>query len=268
MRPRPCVLLPVLICGLLPAAEQGGHEAVPAVTPRAEVKTVAAPAEIKPVAKHADRKSATPLAEAHPAMPGSEKAAQGLSGQQALDRLLTGNKRFIADLTSRSHQGAARRIAIAKSQHPVAVVVCCSDSRSGPETIFDQGLGDLFVVRTAGHVLDGVALGSIEYACEHLHVPLVVVLGHERCGAVTAAVEGGTPTGHVQTVVELVQRNIGPKRGEAGDAVEQAVQSNARAVARQISTSTPLLAGLISSEELTVVALRYDLDDGEVAVLP
>jgi carbonic anhydrase len=215
--------------------------------------------------------SATPSQAADPhdaAKDAAEKPAQGLSGRQALDRLLAGNKRFLADVTSRAHHGTTRRDAVAAKQHPVAVVVCCSDSRVPPELLFDQGLGDLFVVRTAGNVIDALALGSIEYACDHLHVPLVIVLGHERCGAVTAAVSGGTPSGHVLSVVEQVQRNIGQDRPAAGDVVEQAIQCNARTVAQQITTSTPILAGLVTSEHLVVVAARYDLDSGEVTLLP
>ena len=105
----------------------------------------------------------------------------------------------------RPNQGVERRKELVEGQHPFAIILCCSDSRVPPEVIFDQGLGDLFIVRTAGNVFDNIALGSIEYAVEHLEVPLLVVLGHGQCGAVTATVEGGHAPGHISNVVEAIQ---------------------------------------------------------------
>jgi carbonic anhydrase len=185
-----------------------------------------------------------------------------------LDRLLAGNKRFVADQMTLAHKGSARRSEVAKGQHPIAIVVSCSDSRVPVEQVFDQGNGDLFVVRTAGNVVDAVALGSIEYAADHLHVPLIVVLGHERCGAVTAAVGTDAPPGHILAVVENIQQHLKGTKPLPGDAVEQAVQINARGVAQDIITSKPILAGLVRSEDVVVVAARYDLDSGEVTLLP
>src|SRR5688572_28409492 len=112
-------------------------------------------------------------------------AAKG-AGAGSLKRLMAGNARFVADKPSLEHLGAVRRTTLAKGQNPIAIVLCCSDSRVPPEYVFDQGLGDLFVVRVAGNVADEVALGSIEYAAEHLGTPLLLVLGHEACGAVKA----------------------------------------------------------------------------------
>lgn len=203
-----------------------------------------------------------------PAATGKEQAAQGLTGQQAIERLIAGNKRFTSDVTSRSHHGTDRRQELAKGQHPVAVLVSCSDSRVPPEILFDQGMGDLFVVRTAGNIVDAVALGSIEYACEHLHVPLVMVLGHEKCGAVTAAVGHDAPPGHILAVVENIQANLVVVKPGEGEAVEQAMQSNARAVARTITNAKPIMEHLVKSGAVTVVAARYDLDSGEVTPLP
>jgi len=131
-----------------------------------------------------------------------------LSPAQAWQRLQDGNARFVADAMQHPSQGAAHRTAVAKEQHPYAVLFGCSDSRVAAEIIFDQGLGDLFVVRTAGHVLDTTVIGSIEYGVDILGAPLVVVLGHDRCGAVGAATEalmtGKMPTGFVRAVVDRV----------------------------------------------------------------
>src|ERR1043165_1234695 len=128
---------------------------------------------------------------------GSEPSS--ISGPDALKRLLDGNARFVAG-KSTEPQGVAlveRRAALTKDQKPFAIIVSCSDSRVPPELIFDVGLGDIFVVRTAGEVVDNIDTGSIEYAVEHLGVSLIVVLGHERCGAVSAAVSGGNESGHI-----------------------------------------------------------------------
>lgn len=105
--------------------------------------------------------------------------------EKGLAALVEGNRRYQAQRLTHPHQNAARRAALAAGQHPFAAVLSCADSRVPPEIVFDQGLGDLFVVRVAGNITDDVVLGSLEYAVEHLHVPLVVVLGHYKCGAVT-----------------------------------------------------------------------------------
>jgi len=131
-----------------------------------------------------------------------------LTPAQAWQRLQGGNARFVADAMQHPSQGAAHRAALAREQHPYAVLFGCSDSRVAAEIIFDQGLGDLFVVRTAGHVLDTTVIGSIEYGVDILGAPLVVVLGHDHCGAVAAATEAlltsRMPTGFVRAVVDRV----------------------------------------------------------------
>lgn len=140
---------------------------------------------------------------------GSTSAAEPSKSKpdEALKRLVQGNARFVSDhLTHASpEQIAVARGAVSKSQAPFAVIVGCSDSRVGPEIVFDQGLGDLFVVRTAGEVVDSAALGSIEYAVEHLGSPLILVLGHQRCGAVAAAVAGAKAPGHIAAVLNAIE---------------------------------------------------------------
>src|SRR5688572_16994 len=125
------------------------------------------------------------------------KKAGYVSPDEATKRLVYGNRRFVNGETQHPNQSAEHRLALAKGQAPFAVVVACSDSRVCPEIVFDQGLGDLFVIRVAGNTIGNVELGSIEYAVEHLHAKLVIVVGHEKCGAVGAAVKGGETHGHI-----------------------------------------------------------------------
>src|SRR5437870_542082 len=139
---------------------------------------------------------------------GSKEGA-GIDPEQALQRLRNGNRRYAAMKALRPHQTRARRTSLAKGQQPFAVVVSCADSRVPPEIIFDQGLGDLFVLRVAGNIVDDHSLGSIEYAVDHLAVRLIVVLGHQRCGAVKAAKETiaakGEAPAHIQSLVTAIQ---------------------------------------------------------------
>lgn len=221
-------------------------------------------------AHHADAKPAPVAAQGAAAGHATtgEPAAQGLDAKGALERLLQGNQRFSNDLMTKTHKDSDRRIEVAKGQHPIAIVVCCSDSRVPPEQIFDVGLGDIFVIRVAGNVVDAIELGSIEYAAAHLHVPLVVVLGHERCGAVTAAISGDPAPAHVLAIVDKIQQNLVGTTPATGDAVDQAVCINAKGVARIVATSAPLLKDMVAAGTLSVVAARYDLDDGLVTILP
>src|SRR5262245_53100584 len=136
-----------------------------------------------------------------------------------LERLREGNERFVRGERAQWGDVAQRRTEIAKDQHPFATVLACSDSRVAPEAVFDRTLGDLFVVRVAGNVSDDHVLGSIEYGAEHLHVPLLVVLGHERCGAVSAAVAGGEVPGHVESLVKSIEPAVAEAKARTGDAV-------------------------------------------------
>ncbi len=164
------------------------------------------------------------------------------------------------------HVAEARR-AVAKRQMPFAIIVGCSDSRVGPEIVFDQGLGDIFVVRTAGEVVDATALGSIEYAVEHLGSSLVVVLGHERCGAVSAAVGSNKEPGHIAAVLKAIEPAVEQTKGKPGDPVENAVRAQAVDVAKQLQDAKPILAERVHSGRLKIVVARYDLDTGKVEFL-
>ena len=188
----------------------------------------------------------------------------GLNADDALSRLLNGDKRFVAG-KSEEPTGAAlveRRHALAKDQKPFAVILGCSDSRVPPELIFDVTLGDIFVVRTAGEVVDAIVLGSLEYAIEHLGTKLIVVLGHERCGAVTAAVLGATDTGDIPDVLKAISPAVEETKGQSGDAIENAVRANARDIARRLKSSGPIIAPRVQSGEVKIVAAYYSLDTG------
>ncbi len=190
-----------------------------------------------------------------------------VTADDALARLKAGNERFVTGKVIHPNADADRRAEVAKGQTPFAVIVGCSDSRVGPEVVFDQGLGDLFVIRTAGNVVDDVALGSIEYAADHLGVPLILVLGHTRCGAVSAVVAGGEAPGHVASVVDKIKPAVDETKGKPGDAVGNAIRANVRHVVNQLRNAAPILSGLVKSGKLRVVGACYDLDTGRVALL-
>jgi carbonic anhydrase len=180
----------------------------------------------------------------------------------ALAKLKEGNVRFAASKVSAGKPTASKRAETAQSQHPFAIIVGCADSRTSPEFVFDQNIGDLFVVRTAGNLVDDHALGSIEYAVEHLGARLIVVLGHERCGAVKAALAGETAPGHVASLVRDIQPAVKAIKGKAGDVTDLTIAENARLVAAQIRREASL--GELA-KEVRVVSAVYDLDTGKVA---
>ena len=137
-----------------------------------------------------------------------------------------------------------------------------------PEIVFDQGLGDLFVVRVAGNIATDSEIASIEYAAEHLHTPLVVVMGHQSCGAVGAAIEGGTPPGHLPTLIAQIQPAVVEARKLSGDLSTNAVRLNVERVVTKLRTSQPVLAHLVGEGKLRIVGAVYALDSGRVEWLP
>ena len=178
----------------------------------------------------------------------------------AIKELKEGNQRFVSGKMLHLGQDAKRVAEIAPSQHPKAIVLSCSDSRIPPEIVFDQGLGDLFVVRVAGNVLNQENLGSIEYALEHLGVKDVVVLGHKRCGAVTAAVKGGDIKGPVKSIIDDLMPAVESAKKSCGknDLVEEASHINVKMVAEKIRKMY---------KEAHVMGAYYDLDDGKVSFM-
>jgi len=186
----------------------------------------------------------------------------------ALQLLLVGNKNFAAGRAIRPDQSVERRLELAGGQHPFAIVLTCADSRVSPEIYFDQGLGDIFVLRNAGNVLDDHVIGSIEYAVEHLGATLIVVVGHSKCGAVAATVAGGHAPGHLPSIVHSIQPAVEKTAGQAGDKVDLAVRMNAQLVAAELAQCGPLLNEAVAKGALKVVAARYDLATGKVEILP
>jgi carbonic anhydrase len=165
-------------------------------------------------------------------------------------------------------EAAKRRAELTKSQHPFAIVLSCSDSRIPPEIVLDQGLGDLFVIRVAGNVIDDHGLGSIEYAVDHLAVRLIVVLGHQRCGAVKAAKETiaakTEAPAHIQSLVTAIQPAV--EATAKGD-LNATIEANVRNVTQALRSSTPVLKPKVDSGELKVVGAYYSLDTGAVAFM-
>ena len=191
----------------------------------------------------------------------ADRTAPSVGPDEALSRLKAGNERFADSKVSAGKPVAARRAETAQAQHPFAIIIGCADSRTAPEIIFDQNIGDLFVVRTAGNLVDDYALGSIEYAVEHLGVRLIVVLGHERCGAVTAALAGGSAPGHINSLVRDIQPAVAASKGKEGDALTNAIHENDAEVAAKIRKQAEL--GELASQ-VRIVEGYYDLDTGKV----
>jgi carbonic anhydrase len=180
--------------------------------------------------------------------------------------LMAGNARFVSGKTQ-SHDVVSLRRKLASSQSPSAIILSCSDSRVGPELIFDQSLGDLFVVRTAGNIAGPVALGSIEYAVDHLHSPLLVVLGHQKCGAVNAACSGEKmPSANLEAIVDKINPAVARAKSHAnaGDLVEAAIKENVHQSAQDLLANSAIIREAVASGKLRVVEAEYELDTGKV----
>jgi carbonic anhydrase len=196
------------------------------------------------------------------------------AADRALAALLAGNQRYLDKRLTHRHQDADRIEQLAQGQAPIAIILGCSDSRVSPEVIFDHGLGDLFVIRVAGNVVDDVVLGSIEYAADGLGVPLVLVLGHERCGAVSAAVDHAATLGHVSTLVRAIQPAMDRVESSPGSIsqgrpamINAVVLANVQQSVDQLKTSQPVMAALVKQGKVKVVGARYDLDEGRVEIV-
>lgn len=197
---------------------------------------------------------------------GAETAKAPAPGE-ALRLLQEGNKRYARHKLAHPDQSRKRMIEVARGQHPFAVVLGCSDSRVPPEIVFDQGLGDLFVIRVAGESLDDEVLGSIEYAAEHLGVTLVVVLGHEDCGAVKAAAAGGEAHGHIPALLKPIRSAVEEARRQPGDLVHNAIGIHVRHIVGELRHSEPILKELVEAGKLRVVGADYDVATGKVDFL-
>lgn len=195
---------------------------------------------------------------------------KNVSPADSLKLLEEGNARFVSgETTTKDISEAKREDLSVAGQFPFAVIVSCSDSRVPPMLIFDQGLGDLFEIRVAGNVVDPVSLGSVEYAAEHLGSQLVVVMGHEKCGAVKATLEGGEAPGSIGSIVERIKPAVEKVKasGVAEDQVyEKSIDENIKNTIAEIEKS-PVIEELVASGKLKIVGAKYDLDTGKVEIL-
>lgn len=192
-------------------------------------------------------------------MPGSNPIS-------AWKSLREGNERFVNDTLQHPSQGAADRAKLVKGQNPHAILFGCGDSRVAAELIFDQGLGDMFVVRTAGHVVDSSVLGSIEYGVEVLNVPLIVVLGHDSCGAVKATIDaldgGEVPGGFIRSLVERVTPSILLGRREGLDTVDELEARHVEETSKLLMQRSMIISQRVATGQLAIACVTYQLEDG------
>ncbi len=207
-----------------------------------------------------------PAAPAAPHAVHHHAPAPTLSPDAIWANLMAGNARFVAGKTQ-SRALPALRHKLASGQQPHTIVLACSDSRVSPELVFDQSLGDLFVVRAAGNIADPVGLGSIEYAVDHLHSTLLVVLGHRKCGAVAAACSGDKmPSRNLEAIVDKIDPAVRQAKtyAKADDLVESAIKENIHQSARDVLANSEILREAVHEGKLTVIEAEYELDSGAV----
>lgn len=202
------------------------------------------------------------------------QSSSNVPREQVLDFLLEGNLRFSGDHPVHPDQTLDRLRELSVGQHPVAAIVSCSDSRVPPELVFDQGLGDLFVIRNAGNIVADYEIGSVEYAIEHLEVPLVIILGHTKCGAIGAFVEHEHEHSHhyseyVQKIIDFIDAEEEEQVLQRGtvDFYEKAIEANVLHGIHELKSKVPLVSELTAAKKLRVVGAIYDVETGMVRVL-
>src|SRR5689334_12076974 len=192
------------------------------------------------------------------------------TNNKTLQDLLAGNLRFQTGKAQWPNQTAARRQEVSKKQSPRAIVFGCIDSRMPPELVFDQGLGDLLTIRTAGHVIDSAAMGSIEYGVAEMGIPLLIVMGHERCGAVSATIDAVDKHEHapgsIQALVDYIRPSVLMAQGQGDVRLDNAIQNNIRRTVQALPWS-PIIRDAVKAGKLTIVGTRYDLDTGAVTLI-
>ncbi|MBU0943744.1 MAG: carbonic anhydrase [Proteobacteria bacterium] len=189
------------------------------------------------------------------------------TADEALQTLKDGNARFVAGKLEHPNHCEESRQSLATGQEPIATILSCADSRVPPVDIFDQGLGDLFVVRVAGNVIGDHTLGSIEYAVKHLHTPLVIVMGHSKCGAITAVASGVFLEGHIASIGPAIQTAIKDVKHLEGDLITNASKALARQISKKITESEPIIADMVKNGKVIITPAYYDIDSGVVRFL-
>ncbi|MFT6873557.1 MAG: carbonic anhydrase [Roseivirga sp.] len=190
-----------------------------------------------------------------------------MTAKEALKQLKDGNKRYVKGELKHPHTDNQRREEVADSQHPFAVILSCADSRVVPELLFDQGLGDLFVIRVAGNVAKDKVFGSIEYAVKFLNSKLIVVLGHENCGAVNASLGDADPGGHIGSIIDRIKPAVYMARRMEGDLLTNAIKVNAQIVGEELKDTKPIISDAVKNAGVEVYSAYYKLSTGEVEFL-
>lgn len=190
-----------------------------------------------------------------------------MEADKALEILKEGNERYVNGSLKHPHTDNSWRDSLKGEQHPFAVILSCADSRVVPELLFDQGLGDLFVIRVAGNIAKDKVLGSMEYAVKFLKSKLIIVLGHESCGAVGASLGSEDPGGHIGAIIQKIKPAVYLAKQMEGDLLTNAVQLNARIVSEEVKESKPILQDAVENDGVKVVPAYYELSTGRVKFL-
>lgn len=257
---------------LIAALGAGLAIAVPAIAfAEGGVEHAGPPPRPRPKARPKPKAPPPAPSDAHAAAPAPHAELPSVTPEDALARLMSGNARYVEGFAAHPHADAPRRVEVAAAQRPFATVLACADSRVAPELIFDQGLGDLFVIRVAGNVVDDAVLASIEYSVIHLGSTLVMALGHERCGAVKATLDAlagrGSPEDRdtrIGALAALIAPAVRAAPAGGADPLDAAVSLNAANAAAEIFAGSRPLRARVLAGQLKIVAARYDLDDGRV----
>ena len=190
-----------------------------------------------------------------------------INADKALEKLLAGNKRFMSKNFYHPNQTKERQKEVIREQSPFAAILGCSDSRVPPEIIFDQGIGDLFVIRIAGNILSDAIKGSMEYAAGYLHVKLIIVLGHSNCGAVSAAITRGELYFNITSIVNYILPSVQKAKDMNGNFHENTIKLNILKSVEQLKKTPPILNKLSEQGEIKITGAYYDLESGSVEII-
>ena len=200
------------------------------------------------------------------AQPQTAGAQNNMTPDEALQKLMDGNKRFVQQKQRNPNQTTARLTQVAEGQEPFAAILSCADSRVPPEIVFDQGLGDLFVVRDAGNIATPEEIGSIEFGAAVLGAKVLMVIGHSACGAVKATIKGDAVPGQIGSILEAIKPALANVTGEGDEKLENAIKANVMLQMRRMQAS-PVLQQLVTAGKLKIVGAYYDLDTGVISLI-
>ena len=181
--------------------------------------------------------------------------------------LLEGNQRYITGGTLHPNQSFEHRLELVEREKPIEAILTCADSRVSPEIIFDQGLGDLFVLRVAGNAVNEMFVGSLEYAVEHLNVRLLMILGHSQCGAVDATIKGGQPPGKIGSLVQAIKPALDRLKKQSPDWVNVVAKENVKIGVERLRTEDPILTARYEEGDIDIIGAFYDLKSGKVSLI-